>query len=40
MLEVLDHQIDDLSEAKTTQTFMWILEAGFALIAVNLPSLW
>ena len=34
------HQIKDLSEANTTETFMWILEAGFALIAVNLPSLW
>ena len=34
------HQIKDLSEANTTQTFMWILEAGFALIAVSLPSLW
>ena len=34
------HQIKDVSEANTTQTFMWILEAGFALIAVNLPSLW
>ena len=34
------HRIKDLSEANTTQTFMWILEAGFALIAVNLPSLW
>ena len=34
------HQIKDLSEANTTETFMWILEAGFALIAINLPSLW
>ena len=34
------HQIKDLSQANTTETFMWVLEAGFALIAVNLPSLW
>ena len=30
--------IKDVSKANT-ETFMWILEAGFALIAVNLPSL-
>lgn len=30
----------DISAANTRQTFMWILEAGFAVIAVNLPSLW
>ena len=34
------HQIKDDYEANTTSTFMWILEAGFSLIAVNLPSLW
>ncbi|MCJ1371184.1 hypothetical protein MMC20_002399 [Loxospora ochrophaea] len=39
-VKLLDHQIEDLSKANTTQTFMWILEAGFALITVNLPSLW
>ena len=40
ILVVHSHQIKDLSEASTTEIFMWILEAGFALFAVNLPSLW
>ena len=38
--KLLDNRVEDKSQANTTQTFMWILEAGFALIAVNLPSLW
>ena len=37
---LLNNRVEDKSQANTTQTFMWILEAGFALIAVNLPSLW
>lgn len=39
-VQLLGNLVEDKSEANTTQTFMWILEAGFALIAVNLPSLW
>jgi len=37
---ILQKQVRDKSESNTTQTFIWILEAGFALIAVNLPTLW
>ena len=38
--EILNDEVRDKSQTNTTQTFMWILEAGFALIAVNMPSLW
>ena len=38
--KILSKDVRDKSESNTTQTFMWILEAGFALIAVNLPTLW
>jgi hypothetical protein len=33
-------KVGDKSRENTTETFMWVLEAGFALIAVNLPTLW
>ncbi|KAH8653254.1 hypothetical protein BGZ60DRAFT_548882 [Tricladium varicosporioides] len=38
--KILQKHVRDKSQTNTTQTFMWILEAGFALIAVNLPTLW
>ena len=38
--QLLHNQLRDRTSANTTQTFMWILEAGFAFIAINLPSLW
>lgn len=38
--QILQKTVTDKSASNTTQTFMWVLEAGFALIAVNLPSLW
>ena len=40
VVETARAQIQDKSLANTTLTFMWIIEAGFSLIAVNLPSLW
>jgi hypothetical protein len=38
--KILQKHVRDKSATNTTQTFMWVLEVGFALIAVNLPSLW
>jgi hypothetical protein len=38
--KIIQKHVRDKSATNTTQTFMWILEAGFALIAVNLPTLW
>jgi hypothetical protein len=40
VVRIMQKQVRDKSESNTTQTFIWILEAGFALIAVNLPTLW
>jgi len=39
-VELLGGEVKDTSLGNTTIIFMWVLEAGFALIAVNLPSLY